>query len=462
MTTTDPVAPLPFDMTNLADSDKKIGIECLTDHYLRSHVETAGSRGSCSYCHAEGTVIRFEELMRILAAGFAHEYQPVEDEWNRVITLPSGQKFLHRKDPGTPIEEALTQECVTSHPGLISDIVTAFGGEGQWHNLDDLFPADYYDWKSIVHSVIGRRRYTLLLSESHDEPGTLNDFVHELSWVVEQLDLTRTLEVGTPWWRVRPHNVDECCCPARKIGPAPTGLSGVGRMNAPGIPMFYGADSGLAALREVDAYERPTPSDKRQPGRAVTIGKFVQLKELKVFDLTKIPEGPISLFHPLLGGKRVIVANTRIFREIIASVADPKDEAKLGYVAPQLVAEYLHFVEKFDGILWQSTQSDDAICCAFFLSPGDVTDDYPVNPVVSELERDIRYAECVLAHENPEWLPEPPVLGLESHRRYFSLQEALHGERPVGQPARNEPQTVQIGKIENKVFIKTWPLKKAE
>ena len=137
--------------------------------------------------------------------------------------------------------------------------------------------------------------------------------------------------------------------PVLQIGPLPPGRGRGGRLNAPGIPGFYGAIDEATCIAEI----RPPV------GAHVVVGRFEVLRPLQLLDFTALENlAPrANPFDPEFEAKRDRAYFLRSLGEQISRPVLPSAEM-LGYVPTQVVAEYLEhrLVPPIDGILYKSTQ----------------------------------------------------------------------------------------------------------
>ncbi|WLS81057.1 RES family NAD+ phosphorylase (plasmid) [Erwinia pyri] len=138
--------------------------------------------------------------------------------------------------------------------------------------------------------------------------------------------------------------------PERFFGPPPNELARSGRMNAHGIPVFYGATAPAIAVAEV----RPVV------GCYVVVVPFRPLRELKILDisaLNNLTEVRGSVFD-----QRVANLNDKanfmrtLSRKLTLPVSGKNPENE--YLITHAVSEYLSVSDKYrlDGISFDSTQ----------------------------------------------------------------------------------------------------------
>ena len=109
-------------------------------------------------------------------------------------------------------------------------------------------------------------------------------------------------------------------------------MAGAGRMNARGIPVFYGATHPEAALAEV----RPPVGSK------VVIAQFDISRPLRLLDVASLQSLFVggSLFDPMYLASKQKAAFLEWLSESITMPVVPDDEA-LKYIPTQVIAEYL-------------------------------------------------------------------------------------------------------------------------
>jgi hypothetical protein len=137
--------------------------------------------------------------------------------------------------------------------------------------------------------------------------------------------------------------------PEVSIGPPPPRIAGAGRMNARGIPVFYGATAPEVALAEV----RPPVGSK------VVVARFDIIRPLRLLDVEALQNVSVagSLFDPMYLDRSQKAAFLRGLSERITVPVMPEGEA-LDYIATQVIAEYLASLEdpSIDGMIYPSVQ----------------------------------------------------------------------------------------------------------
>lgn len=171
-------------------------------------------------------------------------------------------------------------------PDRISDDLWC---EYDWLALD-YHKALGYSWRTFCQTIQHERRFFFALPSAgkSKEPEWLKDretflplgLLSEIVTLAERFDLVRTLPPGTRFFRSRPCKPGAPYHTARDLGP-PSASRAVqaNRMNPPGIPMMYGADTENVAVLE-------------SRSSCVSVGQFQLEREVQLLDLAVLPDVP--------------------------------------------------------------------------------------------------------------------------------------------------------------------------
>ncbi|RYD20290.1 MAG: RES domain-containing protein [Verrucomicrobiaceae bacterium] len=134
------------------------------------------------------------------------------------------------------------------------------------------------------------------------------------------------------------------------MGAPPGRVASAGRMNAHGISVFYGALRSDVAISEV----RPSVGSK------VVVGRFKLLRNLSLLNLGAFchMEAKGSFFDPDFIRRKEKIAFLSKLREHVSRPVGPNDHL-LEYVPTQVVADFLASFTDWDGIIFDSVQSDE-------------------------------------------------------------------------------------------------------
>lgn len=132
------------------------------------------------------------------------------------------------------------------------------------------------------------------------------------------------------------------------MGMPPKNKSRGGRMNPPGISMFYGAFTKKTCINEV----RPVV------GGLIVLAKFKVENKVRLLDLPKFEHGQarVSKFN---SDYKKIIEKWNFFRDFHKLITKPikPTEKFLEYVPTQVAAEYFSKKLNYDGIIYSSSQT---------------------------------------------------------------------------------------------------------
>ena len=222
---------------------------------------------------------------------------------------------------------------------------------------DEYFRVDWRDFRNEVQSrvrffspnaekILGRIFGDLTTLKSHDDKPAIRK--------VRPNDEDRFV------WRARTaYSINELQTilgwPAREIGPPPSKLTPGGRMNAQGIPVFYGALDAETCIFEV----RPAV------GSYVAVAKFEFIRPVHLLDLDVLADVSVegSYFDSDFGVRLTRAAFLRYLVREISRPVMPQDEV-FEYLPTQAVAEYLanKVAPRIDGIIFRSSQTGGNGC----------------------------------------------------------------------------------------------------
>ena len=261
--------------------------------------------------------------------------------------------------------EEIIAECIGVNEDISTDIHNALKDSYNDYYNDNCYSDEFeykeelpssenfdFKWQEIKKSLQGEARFF---------NQKVKEFFDEIFYEIENLhtiDSQQAVSIIGPEQRIfrarvfEDYNKVEKALekPEKNFGPPPQPLATSGRMNAQGIPVFYGAFSPDIAISEV----RPAV------GSHVVVAEFNPLKQLRVlnissFDRLRSKKG--SYFDPLYGEQLAKISFLRtLSRKLTLPVSGKKTESE--YLITQAVAEYLSVLRDpvIDGIIFKSTQ----------------------------------------------------------------------------------------------------------
>ena len=326
--------------------------------------------GHCSYCDAsEVQVVGVGQLAEVTHEVVSRHYLTIEgvDTWdNRIVQDLTDENVVYEA-----IERHLTDEHAIS---ICDDVDAAFDYQGDWYysNYDSSEDTSHV-WQQFVDVVGTYCRLPLLpgangFNRLEAEPEYLHWFLNTLVLAAhDDLSLVIEQQSETPMYRARPFEdskkslTEVMSNPAKELGPAPSQLSGSGRMNAQGVSLFYAALTQETAAAEA---LRHSPYDE------VILGKFTATRNLSVLDLTAEPAS-FSPFHERASDLyRVSEFLRELKNELLKPVPLDGREA-IRYAPTQLVTEFLRWASpvRLDGIIFPSRADHTGKNIILFFGP---------------------------------------------------------------------------------------------
>jgi hypothetical protein len=109
----------------------------------------------------------------------------------------------------------------------------------------------------------------------------------ELRDIIDQAGLIGTIEVGTQFFRIRPHERGLACDSWRSLGSPLAAVAPSNRMSTAGISVFYAAMDLATAKAETTA--NLDPPDEQ----VLTCATWTNARALTVLDLSSLPPAPL-------------------------------------------------------------------------------------------------------------------------------------------------------------------------
>lgn len=227
---------------------------------------------------------------------------------------------------------------------LVNQLVSHIGDE-VWCEYDwcslDYDESLSHGWQQFCRVIQHERRFFFTLGE---EPSTHPDdysslgLLSEICRLVEECGLIKIRPKGTTFFRARPCKSGQSFYSATDLGPPPAkDAVQANRMNPPGVPMLYAAETeNLAALEIRDT--------------SLSMGKFRAERHFRILDLADLPEIP-GLFSGATRKYRLGLIFLNSFACEIAKPIDRTDRIHIDYIPSQVVTEFLRVYQFMDGAL---------------------------------------------------------------------------------------------------------------
>lgn len=348
---------------------KSVCVRCFEDHAIKSFVSTRAREHVCSYCGRKARkpiAAPMDEVIGFIAAGLNIEYRDP-------IHGVRGESTEGGYPPGDLLR---TLGFADGPRRLYEDLCRAFS-QHDWVQVNPCGerPCDALrdTWEAFAAQVKHQTRFVFFRLESpkrmswKPEPHGILD---SLDLITKEVGLVRDVPENTVFYRVRQHSEKHLPRGAKDLGAPPPARAGNSRMSPAGIPMLYVAGDRQTACAEVLTDDPLLPM--------ITTARFVNLRELRVLDLSKIPDVP-SLFDQQECHLRMYLFFMHEFTREISTPIDVSSKP-YDYVPTQVITEYFRhlFTEEagrhIDGIAYCSSKKPGGICYTLFFEQANCVD----------------------------------------------------------------------------------------
>lgn len=360
--------------------EKYVCADCVDDYSVRNFIEGHVTTNSCDYCGTKSTkaiAALVDDVIEFMLEGFETEWGDPYDVGNVYDKEDGKWRF------GEPCSAYDLMDCPEVHnwnEGLIEDICNALS-DRQWSRWGDGYGLSKEDqliigWKAFSEQVKHKTRYGFFQTPSNDPyeidgvpPAKMLEHIDE---IITTSNLIKIRPEGTEFIRARIPDPDRRYIIAKELGPPPQEYAKQpNRMSPAGIPMFYGAFDVNTAIAET--------YDGRQDDPIAAVGVFSTLKEIRVLDLTALPEMP-SIFDPAKRSQRSIIMFLEAFIEDISKRIKPDGQQHIEYVPTQVLTEYFRHIYRtpegnsIQGILYPSARYDGGTSSVLFFTSDNCCD----------------------------------------------------------------------------------------
>lgn len=343
--------------------------DCVGEPYLRTKILENGSRKLCWHCGKEGPGMHLNWLADTVYTAFETHYVtalPVSVEYQRLadmleLNYPYSPKHVRKAIAYIAIVSEIIAEKIRAQmaakpfeTGDYKSETTPPYNPNSWYSFSPPSHAYYDGWNEFESELKSKARYfnQKALDFLNDIFGDITELeVEGADKIIEsagpgcRIDSLFRARVFQKWDGVALALIS----PDEQLGRPASNVAGSGRMNAKGIPVFYGALEEETAIAEV----RPPV------GSNVVIAKFKIIKPLKLLNLPALAsiKNNVSIFDPIFAKK---YAKSMFLYSLSDTISRPvmPDDAESEYLATQYIAEYLASRSELDvnGIIFPSAQ----------------------------------------------------------------------------------------------------------
>jgi hypothetical protein len=359
----------------MADDGTRVCHQCFGDEFLKKEIRKNGARDECSFCGKTLVTLPLEEVADLFESAIETHYertpsgpsdmeQAMINEGMRDWWYPDGQAI------GDLLEEM--GDCNGEVAEAIRDILDTrhtTKEDYEMGNITEFHSEAHYEGSAVTGGELGEEwpvfEKNLKTKSRYMSVAALKT----LDKIFQGIETHRTYQNNpvivtagpdtaiTSLFRARVFQSEESVVaalekPELSIGPPPPKVAAAGRMNARGIPVFYGATDREVALAEV----RPPVGSK------VVVAQFDIIRPLRLLDveaLRSLSVGGSPFDSHYMARKQ----KASFLGDLSGQITKPvmPDDETLNYIPTQVIAEYLASLGKpqVDGMMYPSVQAGD-------------------------------------------------------------------------------------------------------
>ncbi|KAA0081236.1 RES domain-containing protein [Mycolicibacterium sp. P9-64] len=333
------------------------------DGVLRTHITTRTTEPYCSYCSATGSgsapvAVTLDVFIDAFLIGVGVYYQP----------CPTRDEPLPDSVSSADVAHAILEIAGISQRELIADVAGVLSATPNWiprdHKSRSMLDQLTYSWEAFKQLVKHEMRFFFASrTTGSGDPGdmTAAQLLKAVSDLGENHPAVWPAPCPSPLFRARmatsKSEADEWLH-ASDIGPPPPEKAAANRMSPAGISMFYGGTDRATAIAEAGAHAAH---------RYVATGEFTPTREIRLIDLTNLPEPP-SIFDESNHRELFVLRFMQRFIDDLTLPVELDGREHIDYVPTQVFTEYFRyaFPDRVDGLMFPSAQGPGNNVALFF------------------------------------------------------------------------------------------------
>jgi len=333
------------------------------DSVLRDHIKARATEPYCSYCTASGSgsapvAVTLDVFIDAFLVGVGVYYQPCR----------TGDEPLPDSVDSTDVAHAILEIAGISQRELVDDVVGALSATPHWiprdHKSSSMIDQLTYSWEAFKQLVKHEMRYffaTRLTGSGDPGDMTAAQLLKAVSDLGENQPAVWPAPCPSVLYRARMARTERQASEWRRasdIGPPPPEKAAANRMSPAGISIFYGGTDRVTAIAEAGAHAAH---------RYVVTGGFIPTREIRLIDLTNLPEPP-SIFDGSSHREFFVLRFLQKFIDDITLPVELDGREHIDYVPTQVFTEYFRyaFPGRVDGLMFPSAQGPGNNVALFF------------------------------------------------------------------------------------------------
>lgn len=290
------------------------------------------------------------------------------------VFYQSAEQHTGAAAPAGNVAREILEKAGVTHQGLIADVAAGLSGP-TWTPRDRKGSSGIdqltYSWDAFKRIVKYEMRYFFATRPTGPGEGadmTAGQVLKAVSDLGENHPAVWPAPCPAPLFRARMATSEREASNWRHacdLGPPPPEWAAANRMSPAGISIFYGATDRATAIAEAGAHAAH---------RYVVTGEFTPTRDLRLIDLTNLPELP-SIFDAAAHGEFFVVRFLQRFIDDITLPVELDGHEHIDYVPTQVFTEYFRyaFPGLVDGMMFPSAQGPGTNVVVF-VGPGRCAD----------------------------------------------------------------------------------------
>lgn len=352
---------------SMAESEKRVCHRCIGNKALSKYIRTNGEMKRCDYCGGRSRSIPFEEFFDVIMDGVSYAYSRAVDE----LPVEHGEYVGKTYSSDELIYDELSEEINPQNERILDDIVDLMPDE-IWCDADpfdnEVEDLDFYSWEVFCKMVREKMRFVFYRVNTDDDyPNDPIGILDRIAKYTQEAKLTRRIDKHTKLFRCRVFSDDKWPTDPGNYAPPKPEHAVPGRMNASGIEMLY------LTLEEETAKQETYDRNREY---AVVVQYRVE-DPIYVLDLSRLDTMDLpSIFDR---ERRETAHAIKFLKQFADDISRPKVNVNIDteYVPTQIMTEFFRYVrpkdrDRYDGILYKSTQNPGGKCLVLFMNREDV------------------------------------------------------------------------------------------